>query len=234
MSKRGKDGERRDDRRARLEAMKREQQAAERRKNVMIAGICIVVAGGLIAIPLVGIIKDKADGGVTAAGASTADAACDPVVTDKTSGESNHVKDGVRVNYATVPPSSGQHFEYATTVNRRGFYTAKDTPPVEHLVHNLEHGYTIAWYLPDIPDGEKDALEEIASDLRSDNRTRKFIAAPWEVSRGAFPTGKTIALSHWGANDKGYRQFCGKVSGASITAFMDQHPAADSPEPNTP
>lgn len=234
MSKRGKDGERRDDRRARLEAMKREQKAAERRKNLIIAGVCITVAGGLIAIPLVGIIRDSADGGVAVAGASTAEAGCDPIITDKASGMSDHVKAGVQVSYDTVPPSSGRHFEYAAQISRRGFYDLKDTPPIEQLVHNLEHGYTIAWYLPDMPDSEKDALADIASDLRSDNRTRKFIAAPWDLTRGGYPEGKTIALSHWGASDSGYRQFCGKVSGAVITAFMDAYPAEDSPEPNTP
>ncbi len=234
MSKRGKDGERRDDRRARVEEMKRAQKAAERRKNVIIAGVCIVVASGLIAIPAVGMIKDSNDGGVVAEGANTAEAGCDAIMTDAAKGVSDHVKAGVRVNYEAVPPSSGQHFEYALTVSRRGFYTPKDVPSVEQLVHNLEHGYTIAWYDPAMPDGEKGTLEDIAADIRSDNSTRKFIAAPWDVTRGAFPAGKTLALTHWGSQDKGYRQFCGKVSGAAITAFMEKYPAADSPEPNTP
>lgn len=233
MSKRGRDGERRDDRRARVEELKRAQKAAEKRKNLIIAGVCIVIAGGLIAIPVVGLGKDKAEGGVGAKGSSTAEAACDPILTDKTTGMSDHVKQGVHVDYASVPPSSGQHFEYSLTVSRRGFYTTKDTPTVEQLVHNLEHGYTVAWYLPSISGDQKKALQEISSDLRDDNTTRKFIAAPWDLTRGEFPAGKTIALSHWGAKE-GHRQFCGQASGASIGAFMEQYPATDSPEPNTP
>ncbi|MGQ0464869.1 MAG: DUF3105 domain-containing protein [Sporichthyaceae bacterium] len=233
MSKRGRDGERRDDRRARVEEMKRAQKAAERRKNVIIAGVCVVVAAGLIAIPVVGIAKDKAEGGVAGKGASTAEAACDPTIVDKASGTSDHVKAGTVVQYDTAPPSSGKHFEFAATVSRRGWYEQKDTPTVEQLVHNLEHGYTIAWYLPTMPDDQKKILEDIASDLRGDNRTRKFIAAPWDVARGQFPANKNVALSHWGAKDA-YRQYCGQVSGAAISAFMTQYPAEDSPEPNTP
>ena len=38
-------------------------------------------------------------------------------------------------------------------------------------------------------------------------------------------------MSHWGAKS-GYRQLCGKVSGPAIQAFVDAHPASDSPEPN--
>lgn len=235
MAKRAKDGVRRDDRRARVEELKRAQKAAERRKNLIVTGICIAIAGGLIAIPLVGIIKDSTDGGVTAAGVGTAEAGCDQVITREAKGVSDHVKAGVKVTYDTNPPAYGRHFEYAAQISRRGFYTPKDSPPVEQLVHNLEHGYTIAWYLPDMPDDEKKTLADISSDLRSDNRTRKFIAAPWDTSRGAFPTpGKNIALTHWGAADKGYLQYCSKVSGAAITGFMDAYPAEDSPEPNTP
>ncbi|MGQ0844509.1 MAG: DUF3105 domain-containing protein [Sporichthyaceae bacterium] len=242
MAKKSKTGESRQDRKFRVEEMKRAQKAAERRKNLIVVGVCIVVAGGLIAIPVVGLATDSGSDDVAQLGASTADAACDPTIVDPTEGASDHVKAGTRVEYDLVPPSSGRHNESPITVSRRGWYTTKDVPAVEQLVHNLEHGYTIAWYDPGMADEEKDTLEEISSQLRSENVTRKFIATPWDTSRGAFPAGKPLALVHWGAgqkaadasDDRGYRQFCGRVSGAAIAAFMNQYPAADSPEPNTP
>jgi hypothetical protein len=101
-------------------------------------------------------------------------------------------------------------------------------------VHNLEHGYTIAWYDPKIDSTQLATLKDLAGLLRGKPQYTKFIAAPWDVSRGAFPAGRPIALSHWGGQNKGYRQFCGLASGAAIVTFMNNHPATDTPEPNTP
>ncbi|MGH3682534.1 MAG: DUF3105 domain-containing protein, partial [Natronosporangium sp.] len=42
---------------------------------------------------------------------------------------------------------------------RRGFYTPDDRPRVEQLVHNLEHGYTVLWYLPQVPDAQREQIE---------------------------------------------------------------------------
>jgi hypothetical protein len=101
-------------------------------------------------------------------------------------------------------------------------------------VHNLEHGYTIAWYDPKIDSGQLATLKDLAGLLRGKQKYVKFIAAPWDTSRGAFPAGKPIALSHWGGDSHGYRQFCGQTSGAAIVTFMNIYPATDAPEPNTP
>ncbi len=199
-------------------------------------GVCVVIVAGLIAIPVVHEVhrnhqrnRAPADIGVT-----TAAAMCDAVITDTATGGQQHVDAGVHVDYATVPPSSGRHFSIPATVNSRGFYTTSDSPPVEQLVHNLEHGYTVAWYDPKIDAGQLSTLKDLAGLLHGKQKYVKFIAAPWDTSRGAFPTGKPIALSHWAADGHGYRQFCGQTSGDAIMTFMNTYPATDSPEPNTP
>lgn len=224
------------DRRARAEELRRVQQATEHRRNLQVAGVCAVVTAGLIAIPVVQEVhrnhqknRDPSDVGV-----STAAAMCDAVITDTATGGQDHVGAGVHVDYAQVPPSSGRHFSIPATVNSRGFYTTSDTPPVEQLVHNLEHGYTVAWYDPKIDAGQLSTLRDLAGLLHGKQKYVKFIAAPWDTTRGAFPTGKPIALSHWAADSHGYRQFCGQTSGAAIMNFMNSYPATDAPEPNTP
>jgi hypothetical protein len=74
-----------------------------------------------------------------------------------------------------------------------------------------------------------------------DSDRRKFIVSAWDESRGAFPDGKHIALSHWSAKGDGagsaglgHRQLCGQVSGEAVDQFMTQFPFSDAPEPNAP
>lgn len=225
------------DRKARVEEMRRAQEAAERRRNLLIGGIVAAVVVALVATVTI-VIRDFQKGQDPASiGVAASAAACDPVVTDKTSGSSVHVGPGTekadvtKVTYATVPPSSGEHFVVPDSSGRK-FFTASDRPKMETLVHNLEHGYTVAWYTSATPQAQVDELKKIA-DLaaKSDKTAGKFIASAWDDSYGTFPAGKTIGLSHWGAKD-GYRQLCGQVSGEAIKTFIDTYPFTNSPEPN--
>jgi len=85
-------------------------------------------------------------------------------------------------------------------------------------------------------------LKDLAGLLRNKSEFHKIIVAPWDTTRGAFPPDRPIAMSHWGGptkgtdpkSENGYREFCGKASGGAIQQFMRDHPASDSPEPNTP
>lgn len=179
----------------------------------------------------------------SASGASTKDpgsfgvpqsaAGCGPVVIDPLHdvgvrvGPGTDAPDVTRVDYATVPPSSGKTFAMPVFPNLP-FYANSDVPQVEQLVLNLEHGYTIAWYDPSLPTDQAAQLDALANRLRYDDP--KFIAAPWDVTRGPFPDGAMVALVHQGA-DAGYRQFCTKVSGAAIEQFVTAHPSSDSPDP---
>ena len=234
------------DRKARVEALKKEQKAQERKKTLIFGGISVLIVLVLVGIPVMSIIdkNKKDDRAFDQLGVPVGLAGCDATVqTDKVgANDGNHESDPtVRIDYATAPPSHGRHFQAPITVNTRGFYAADDAPRVEELVHNLEHGYTIVWYLPSVTGTQLDDLKSIASKMRDSNETRKFIVVPWDTSRGAFPANKSVALTHWGApktqgkyeTSTGYRQYCGQVSGGAIKTFVDQHPAEDSPEPNT-
>ncbi|MGQ0632323.1 MAG: DUF3105 domain-containing protein [Sporichthyaceae bacterium] len=224
------------DRKARVEALKKQQKAAERKKTYLVIGIATLVGGALIAIPTVQILKEKKEEerAITGLGIPIGLAGCDVVQVDPApEGSGEHVGEEVTVDYKTIPPAYGAHFGAPATINSRGFYTADDRPRIEQLVHNLEHGYTIAWYLPTTPQGELDDLKELTSRLRDDLDTLQIIAAPWDVSRGAFPAGKNVAFTHWGAT-QGYRQYCKNVSGEALQTFMANYPASDAPEPNIP
>jgi hypothetical protein len=224
------------DRKARLEEVRRAQQAAERRRTLLVAGAAGVVVVGLIAAVGVVIRNQMVNSDITKVGVAAAAANCDAVITDKVSGVSEHVGPGTKfpnettVKYATVPPSSGKHFAVPITP-ARAFYTASDRPELETLVHNLEHGYTILWYDEKLPQAQQDELKKLAPLARDDkNAGPKFIVSAWDSSRGALPADKPIAMSHWGAKS-GYRQLCGQVSGEAIQNFVKKHPSTDSPEP---
>jgi Protein of unknown function (DUF3105) len=227
------------DRRARVEAMRREQLAKERRKSMIIVVIALVVGLGLIvAAAAPAILKkrnDPAKKSLASFGVTAAAASCSPVQTTKgtnTDAFRTHVADGTVEKYKTVPPSYGPH--WATPVlSSRPFYTVKDRPEMEQLVHNLEHGYTIVWYDASIKGDQLTALKNLSSSARTRDETApaKFIVSAWDNAYGKFPAGKHLGISHWGAATS-HVQLCGKVSGEAVTNFIKKYPAADSPEPS--
>nr|WP_239579757.1 DUF3105 domain-containing protein [Microlunatus panaciterrae] len=174
-------------------------------------------------------------------GLSPAAAACQPVQENPATGNQQHVADGTKVNYDRLPPDSGAHLNHWAPFAKK-FYTAEERPVVEELVHNLEHGYTIAWYNPDMPKDQLKDLEWIAKTFNGGDYVKdKFIAAPWTPADGkAFPAGQNIILTHWYANpqdpgnaatQKGVRMGCGGVSGQAIKDFMAKYPSTSAPEP---
>ena len=143
------------DRRERVAAMQAQAKRAERRRLLLVVGAVVVVLaviGGAVAWAIVGEQSKKA-AAVEGMTGDVAAAACDPVIDDPASGSADHVGPGtsapdkVRIDYATAPPSSGQHLAQPALSDRR-VYTVADAPAIESLVHNLEHGYTILWYDP--------------------------------------------------------------------------------------
>jgi thymidylate synthase len=225
------------DRRARVEELRRQQRAAERRKTVVFVSVAILIAAALIAVPGVQFYlnwrNDPARRDFPSFGVAASAASCDPITTDPAAGVNEHVPPGTRLRYATVPPTSGKHWPVPATISDRAFYTAEDRPPVEQLVHNLEHGYTVLWYDASVQGKQLDEIRDLAKKLRGDPKYQKFIAVAWDPAYGKLPSGKTVALSHWSAG-AGHRQLCGQLSGAVVKSFMDTYPASDTPEPNAP
>ncbi|HMG30377.1 MAG TPA: DUF3105 domain-containing protein [Jiangellaceae bacterium] len=225
-------------RREKLEALRREQKAAERRRTMLFVGIAVVVALGLVtaaAVPLVQrwlddpARRDWSDFGVAASSAS-----CDDVIAEEQNGTADHRADGEQIEYTSAPPTSGPHYAVPASFNRK-FYTPSDSPEIERLVHNLEHGYTVLWYDPSVLEDQESTLGELATKVTDDEELAeavngKFIVAPWDTERGEFPDGATYALTHWGA-EQGFRQYCGELSGEVVRDFVTAHPSSDSPEP---
>ena len=242
----------RTDRQELLADLKRQQKGRERRTVLMIIAGCTALVVLLAGVITYGVIDGQRTAGankpstlIMAIGVPSASASCDPATTDAATGSSDHVGPGTskpdlkKVDYATIPPSSGPHFEIPA-VGSRSFYTAQDSPPVETLVHNLEHGYTVLWYLPSEGAAKADQLQklgEVGSKL--DASAGKFIVAPWNNAYGAFPAGKNYALSHWSATtgaggaitgQSGHRQLCGDLSGETVLSFVNAYPKTDAPE----
>ena len=228
------------ERRARIEEMRRQQQAAERRKNILIIGLGAVLGLGLIAAVAIPIALKEQDQsapvasfGVPLAAADCSEPSNDPATSANHVGPGTDQPNADRVTYAKVPPSNGDHFPTPAQISRH-FYTAADRPRVETLVHNLEHGYTILWYDSTITGDQLQAAEDLADRVPRDAKNRKFIVSAWDESYGEIPNGKHVALVHWSADGRGHRQLCAAVSGEAIEQFTTQFPATDSPEPNAP
>jgi hypothetical protein len=228
------------DRRARVEAMRKEQQAKERRKSLIFVSIAVIVGVGLVlAAALPAYLhnrNDPAKKSLSSFGVSAAAASCSAVKTTKgtnTDAYRTHVGDGTVEKYKTVPPSFGPHWA-SPVLGARPFYTVKDRPKMEQLVHNLEHGYTIIWYDATIKGDQLTALKDLSTSARSRAETApaKFIVSAWDNAYGHFPSGKHIGISHWGAATS-HVQLCGKVSGEVVSNFIKKYPASDSPEPNS-
>jgi hypothetical protein len=233
-------------RRARVDEVRAQQRAAERKRSAIFIGGAVLLAVIIIAaaaIPLYNRWQEE-NRAISEFGVPAADAGCGEVIDDVAAGVNDHIGPGTnfpdttRVDYETAPPSSGQHFA-VTAGFARHFYTPEDTPPVENLVHNLEHGASIVWYDETVDEESVQELEGIANRISVD--TPKFIVAPWDSEdRGEFPEG-SIAISHWTAAPAGSaaetpgtgrRQYCEQVSGAAINEFVETFPYTDAPEPN--
>ena len=228
------------DRRAKIEAMRRAEAAKQRRRSIAFLVVAIVVGLGLIGAVVIpsylGQRNDPANKSMSDFGVSTAAANCGKVQTTPNTNSQElrqHVQDGTVEKYQTVPPSFGPHWASPIFPSRE-FYTARDRPPMERLVHNLEHGYTIIWYDATVKGKQLEALKDVATSARNSEQAgpgHKFIVSSWDDSYGKFPAGKHIGISHWGAQSS-HTQVCGKVSGAAVQSFMTKFPSTDAPEPN--
>ncbi len=235
-------GSSRRDRLASFEAARKKEQ---RNRTIRLLVICVLLAVLLLAYPVYLFVDDyrARNADLATIGVDLAAAACDAPAETPATGNQDHVADGSRVAYTEFPPAYGQH--YATPAPfMRHFYTMADRPPVETLVHNLEHGYTVLWYRDDAPDDVVEDAERAAKTFGGDdyNPADKFIAAPWSAADGGpFPEGKNVVLARWTADPQnpgdtsqqfGVRQACGQLSGQAIKDFMAKYPFSSSPEPN--
>lgn len=227
------------ERRERVEQMRREQRAAERRRTFVIIGafslVGLLIIGAAAFVPIKNWINDPSRKAMTDFGVPAAQAGASEPTKDAGAGTNDHKPDGQTVDYKMAPPSAGAHWAQPATFSRT-FYTLDDRPAVETLVHNLEHGYTLVWYDETIAkdDEQLDQLKQLAQRFQTSefDPNKKFIVAPWTSEDGkAMPKGKHLTLSRW-TTEAGRRVFLSKVSGEAIENFMKKYPWKDSPEPN--
>ncbi|MEU6554802.1 DUF3105 domain-containing protein [Streptomyces sp. NPDC046915] len=174
-------------RKARIEEMRRAEQARERRNRVLTIAASVVVVAGLVVGGVV-LVRSQSDNGKDAASGS------------KSSGDSGHFttgKDGVRtwsgklsrthvttsVKYPMHPPVGGNHNPVWLNCNGNVY-----TSPVkdENAVHALEHGAVWVTYTAKAKKADVDAL---AAEVK---KTPYTLMSPYENQ--AAP----LMLSAWG------------------------------------
>jgi hypothetical protein len=136
--------------------------------------------------------------------------------------------------YPSVPPASGPH---GATPWSRGVYSTP--PPIDQVIHSLEHGAAVVWYAPDV---SGDELAKIEDFYRDASHGLKVIVAPYDYpdqgAEGTLPGGSRMALVAWH-----HVETCSRVSLAAafgftsrygIPPFGSQPYLGDAPEPQTP
>lgn len=128
----------------------------------------------------------------------------------------NHIPNGQRATYNSVPPTSGEHYPAPAP------WGIKDTLlPNEVTTHNLEHGGVVIAY-NNLTPAEVDQLKGIVRQLMSGTYP-KIILEPY----GQLPDAK-VALTAWTWIDK-----LATVDEARIVRFLRAHyQSPDAPEPN--
>jgi hypothetical protein len=233
------------DRRQRLEELRRQQRAAERRKNFLFTGSAIVIAIGLIAAAVIPTyLHDRAKKHRAAEAlkkerqviqlaptAAEKAANCLGVHQDPLSPAAQHVTTPIDyskekfgdTNGGTppIPPSGGKHNPISLGDKTR-FYPLSEKPRPERAVHNLEHGYVVAWYDSKLPAADVKTLQTLATTLP------RFLVVGWWQSD--LPSDTHMVLTSWGRTER-----CGTANTGVIQSFYSKHVDANlAPEKGFP
>jgi len=217
------------DRRARLEELRRQQRAAERRKNFLFAGTAIVIAIALIAAAVIPAYlhdqqkKRQAKAGYQAAPTKAEKAAgCLGVHNDPLSPAAQHFTTAIdytkqkygdtRGGTQPIPPTGGEHNPNTLDATANRFYPLSQQPRPERAVHELEHGYIVAWYDSKLPQDQVAKLQALAAQANLDHL---LVVGWWQ---GDLPLGKHLVLTSWGRTDR-----CGSESDSVINTFYQKH-----------
>jgi hypothetical protein len=121
--------------------------------------------------------------------------------------------------YSSVPATSGQHWNSATSPGPWGVYTTPQ--PQERLLHNLEHGGIVIWYQPALLDA--DGVRALTDYVQQQVRSAKFkvILAPWTGEDFEHP----IAVTAWN-----WLLYLDTADIDQVRSFLDDH-YGQAPEP---
>ena len=194
-----------EEKQARREAEERKRQEiqrAARKRNFLTVGIALLVGALVVFL----IINDRNSGGGSSsvdAGVAAGEAGCTDIEEHEEEGQ-EHVEDGTDIEYATQPPSSGNH--YGTPADA-GFYDS--AIPEEQAVHNLEHGQIVVWYSSSAPQETIDAIQTVV-----DDEAIALVAVPYDD----LPSGSEVGFSAWGAT-----QTCEDFSNDVLNEFRAEY-----------
>jgi Protein of unknown function (DUF3105) len=138
---------------------------------------------------------------------------------DPRTDDQRHISDSSQMpplsSYPSVPPASGPHNQITLGA---GIY---DTPPpIDRVIHSLEHGAVVVWHSPQVGGPQLDALREFFSGPQGD----RVIVAPFDYpaqgEAGRLPSGTSMALVAWH-----FVQECADVSLPASFEFASQYGA---------
>jgi hypothetical protein len=208
-------------RRERVE-LQRKMARSRRNRRLAIVAVAVAVAG----VSVFALTRPKAETAsprelLAAADEASQTAGCGPVEDVGSflpkSQDRAHVVASVNLsNYPSVPPASGPHNQIPFGA---GVY---DTPPpIDRVIHSLEHGAAIVWYGPDVSGPELDRIRAFYEDETVGERV---IVAPYDYpdqgSAGSLPGGSQMALVAWHKV-----QTCDRVSLAAAFGFTSSYAA---------
>lgn len=133
--------------------------------------------------------------------------------------DTRHISDASQMpplsSYPSVPPASGPHNQIPLGAG------AYDTPPpIDRVIHSLEHGAVVVWYSPDVRGQQLDALREFFDGPQGD----RVIVAPFDYpaqgEAGQLPAGTSMAVVAWH-----HVQECADVSLPAAFDFASQYGA---------
>jgi hypothetical protein len=118
--------------------------------------------------------------------------------------------------YPSIPAASGPHNEITWGP---GVYDSP--PPMERVIHSLEHGAAVVWYSPDVS-GEE--LERLRTFYGSGTAGTRVIVAPYDyVGEGeadTLPAGTQMTMVAWH-----HVQRCASVNLAAAFTFTANYAA---------
>lgn len=217
-------------RQERVEREQKAQQAAARKRliGIVVAAILVLgIVGAVAAVLLSGGGDDSADKGGSSASASVsypgggeipdqkqadlkkaiAASGCKEEMI-KASGAGDHVEGPIK--YKSEPPAIGPH--NPVPAEDKAY---EDSPPVEQLVHDLEHGRIVIWVKPN-------ASPQLLGQLKSlyDEDPYHVILAPRAELK------EPVAVSAWVGQDTGHILRCTKPDDSmwdAIRAFKESY-----------
>ncbi|HET7235093.1 MAG TPA: DUF3105 domain-containing protein [Actinomycetota bacterium] len=190
--------ERKEQARREREQLQRRQAASRRNRRIVVAiGAVAVVAATVFFLTRPEAVRADPEALLETAAAASQEAGCSsPEDVGPYQPEDRDQEHGPLAplsSYASTPPASGPHSEGTLP---GGVY--QTPPPLDRLIHSLEHGAAVVWYSPAVTGP---ALQELKAFYESDDVGSRVIVAPYdypaEGEAGALPQGVQMSLVAW-------------------------------------